>query len=159
LKFASNENASRPAATIPNGARIHAKCPVYRLVNLGSGTGLACFLVLLVVAESRQGPAGALSMAGYKFPHMCLYRAVTGRACPGCGLIRGLAVAAHGDMRQAKAVHPSAPWVLAWCVSQLLLRVALAAFVPRPQKTLWIADSFLSSATFACAAYGPVFLR
>jgi len=50
-------------------------------------------------------------------------------------------------------------WVLAWCVLQIVLRFALAAFVARPKTPVWITDAFLSSATFVCAAYGPVFLQ
>ncbi|MBS1871102.1 MAG: DUF2752 domain-containing protein [Actinobacteria bacterium] len=56
--------------------------------------------------------------------HVCLFRRLTGRRCPLCGLTHGLNRALCGDFAGARSAHPLAvPAVaaLAGCAATLLL--------------------------------------
>lgn len=67
-------------------------------------------------------------------PTVCLFRRVTGRPCPGCGMTRALSRLAHGDLRGAwrenRRVVFVAPLLLAvWARS--LSEMAASAARPR----------------------------
>jgi len=53
-------------------------------------------------------------------PPLCLFHAVTGIDCPGCGMTRAFLHLAHGDFTAAWSFHPFSPFVallllvLAW---------------------------------------------
>jgi len=159
LKSRSNKSRAGLPAIAANHVEAHLKWPVYRFVNLGGGIVLAAFFLLLFLAEGPQGPGGMVRLGGREIPPLCPYLIITGHPCPGCGLTRALVLAVHGDMAQARHVHLSAPWVIAWCVAQLAVRLSLAARAPTPKTLIWTADALLSSATFVFAAYGPILLR
>jgi Protein of unknown function (DUF2752) len=42
-------------------------------------------------------------------PTICLFRRITGRPCPSCGLTRSWSATAHGRLRNALAHHPFGP--------------------------------------------------
>lgn len=42
----------------------------------------------------------------------CPLRSVTGLLCPGCGVSRGIICLVHGDLQEAMAAHPFAPYFL-----------------------------------------------
>ncbi len=42
-------------------------------------------------------------------PTICLFRRVTGKPCPSCGLTRSWSATAHGRLRTALAHHPFGP--------------------------------------------------
>lgn len=46
-------------------------------------------------------------------PVVCLFRNVTGFACPACGLTRAVSLAARGEVGRAVALHPGLPLVAA----------------------------------------------
>jgi hypothetical protein len=55
---------------------------------------------------------------------VCLFRRLTGRRCPLCGLTHGLNHALRGDLAAARAAHPlaaPAAATLAGCAATLLL--------------------------------------
>ncbi len=55
---------------------------------------------------------------------VCLFRRLTGRRCPLCGLTRGLNGALRGDLAAARAAHPlavPAAAALGSCAATLLL--------------------------------------
>jgi hypothetical protein len=47
----------------------------------------------------------------------CLFRRVTGVACPGCGLTRAFFALASGEWREAVRLHPLAPFVALECIA------------------------------------------
>lgn len=73
------------------------------------------------------GAAALVAMTGAAFaaeelargPTVCVFRAVTGISCPGCGLTRAFAWLGRGELGRAFALHPFAPLLaveaaLAW---------------------------------------------
>lgn len=50
-------------------------------------------------------------------PGLCLFHAVTGLRCPGCGLTRGLIFLVQGDVRTATLFHPLVGLALAGLVA------------------------------------------
>ena len=52
--------------------------------------------------------AAVLLAAGYYFDEStCLWRAITGLPCPGCGMIHAWLAMAHGDVRAAWNFNPN----------------------------------------------------
>jgi hypothetical protein len=58
-------------------------------------------------------PAGVLLMAvllpvGWRSPvPLCLFKALTGLECPGCGMTRAFLLIGHGRLGEAFAMHPA----------------------------------------------------
>lgn len=70
-----------------------------------SGAWLAVGLSLLTVALlARHYPLG-----GRHEIVLCLFRRITGLACPGCGLTRAFVALFQGDFTAAITFHPMAP--------------------------------------------------
>jgi len=76
-------------------------------------TGLG--LVALAVSLSLWDPQAAPG------PTFCLFKRLTGLACPGCGLTRAAALAAHGRWRDSLAAHPLLPVLAAAAAAAWLL--------------------------------------
>lgn len=80
-----------------------------RLLFPGQRQGLFLLPLLFWLLPSRWLERG---------PSLCLVRRVTGRPCPGCGMLRALSYLAHGDPRRA------------WQYNRLVIVVApLLAFI------------------------------
>lgn len=47
-----------------------------------------------------------LGWSGLDTPHLCLFRALTGWRCPGCGMGHALQAAFRGDWAASWAAHP-----------------------------------------------------
>lgn len=60
-------------------------------------------------------------------PKLCIFRNITGIACPGCGMTRSLIASAHLHFTDAIAFHPLGPPVLVllitYCASRLVFKV------------------------------------
>jgi hypothetical protein len=118
----------------------------YRLANAVALCVLAAAMALLHLADAD----GTL-------PSTCLYRHVTGRPCPGCGLTRSVVLSFDGRLAEARAMHPSGPWIAAWLAGQAVWRLALAAARPR-RRSLWVGDLAGSLGTLWLAVYLPMIL-
>lgn len=95
--------------------------PPRSLARRRSAVALTVFVGALAAAFLGHADRGHATFAGLEAPP-CPMRAVLGeRACPGCGLTRATVLAAHGDLRDAVAVHPAGPVVLVLCVLGALL--------------------------------------
>ena len=77
------------------------------------GVGVFLFAVLL---------ASVLLEPGWveQGPTICAFRLVTGRPCPGCGLIRSFTAMGSGDVGRAFLYHPFGPLLFAGAVLGLL---------------------------------------
>jgi hypothetical protein len=91
-------------------------------------------------------PDAPLTLRGRELPSVCLIRHVTGRPCLSCGLTRGVAFLARGNVRGAVRANPLSPIAAALAVGRALValwrlvghrlpirRAALARRRPRPQ--------------------------
>jgi hypothetical protein len=76
----------------------------------------------------------------------CLFKYLTGLPCPGCGITRGLALLAHGRVRDALDANPASVLVMAVIVLPLLLLLSVQSRRLGPiavTKALRCADSLL----------------
>lgn len=83
------------------------------------------------------------NVAGSPFPG-CLFHAVTGYYCPGCGMTRAMHALVHGDMAGALAMNPLmvsllllSPLLLAWRSGWQPARLRPVVAV-LSQPTLWL---------------------
>lgn len=68
-------------------------------------------------------------------PILCLFRLTTGVPCPGCGLTRGMAWLARGELARAFLLHPLAPLLaLEAAVGWGLWGAVLAGWLRRPAE-------------------------
>lgn len=67
------------------------------------------WLAVGLAGLSAWAVAGLLPLAVEGGPVFCLFRRVSGVACPGCGLTRAFGALAGGRLQEAMAFHPLAP--------------------------------------------------
>ena len=82
------------------------------------------FWTLSIVIGAVVIPApsvGASTVLG--LPKLCLFRNITGIACPGCGMTRSLIATAHLHFEDAILFHPLGPPVLILLLSYILMHV------------------------------------
>jgi hypothetical protein len=92
-------------------------------------------LAVAAIAVAALVPPTALESA----PTLCLFRRVTGRPCPSCGLTRSWIAIAHGQSRTALAQHPFGPLTF-------LAAVAIALRGPRVLERAELRDPRLVAA-------------
>lgn len=64
--------------------------------------------------------------------HRCLFRALTGWPCPGCGLSRAISLMIRGRWRESLQLHLFGVYAMLWGVM-----LAGAAFLPRAWQEHW----------------------
>lgn len=81
-------------------------------------------------------------------PTLCPFALLTGTACPGCGMTRAVGYLLRGEMTEAIAMHPLAPFVVAEVVVAwgwfLLRRLGLVKPMPAPALPLILTVSGIS---------------
>ena len=76
------------------------------LDRLGAGVTSARRLLLLVPAAVIA--AATVLPSGWESPvPLCLFKALTGLDCPGCGMTRAFVFIGHGRFADAVAMHPA----------------------------------------------------
>ena len=142
-----------PMATrVLSAALSRRRCRALALAALAL---VAMLTVLTYMARVPDGQPEAVELWGHKIPPMCLFRRLTGRPCPGCGITRAVILAVHGRIKQSLEVHPSGVWVCAWLGVQLLVRMSLA-ICPFRRWSAWLLDGALSMTALAAAIYVPM---
>jgi len=84
---------------------------------------LVLSVVVLAVAWMADPTVERVSVLGWDVPTLCLFRAVTGVRCPGCGLTRSFAFLADGQVLSSLAMHPLGPLVFLVVLAQVPYRV------------------------------------
>ncbi len=79
-------------------------------------------------------------------PTLCPVRALTGHACPGCGMGRALALLAHGQIAASLYQHPFGLPLLLWMLCWAVLPERLRA---RVQQAWLLRGSIFPSAAVA----------
>lgn len=92
------------------------------------------FCVALIAAaavlSSPQPGDPTVRIGGYPIPSICTFRRLTGWPCPGCGLVRSLTAAVHGDFPASWSFHRLGIITLIYLMTQILTR-ALIIGLPR----------------------------
>lgn len=78
---------------------------------------------LVVVASIALTPStAAVALFGWELPPLCIYSALLGVECFGCGITRSFTYMGHGQLTEALALHKLGPVAYVLVVSQLPLR-------------------------------------
>jgi Protein of unknown function (DUF2752) len=102
---------------------------VRRLRAIWLGVGLSIVAVALL---ARHYPLG-----GQHEIVLCLFRRITGLACPGCGLTRAFVALSRGDFTAAIAFHPLAPVLAVEAAIAWLLWGAISLGFRRRAASPW----------------------
>lgn len=79
--------------------------------------------VLVILASILLSPSsGGVSIAGWELPPLCLWNAITGFRCPGCGLTRSFTFMGHVQPVEAFQIHWLGPPLYLLMVGDLLRR-------------------------------------
>ena len=128
--------------------------PVYRRLNLAILGGIVGVVVFSQMANVPRDQNGGISFLGYRLPSVCLYRAVFGHPCPGCGISRSVIAAMQLDWQASVALHPSGLYVCMYLLCQATARVILAWVKPRCQ--VWVLDVVVSTVALLAAIWLPL---
>jgi hypothetical protein len=80
--------------------------------------------VLVVVASMLLTPDPLhLSLFGWQLPPLCLFKALTGHDCPGCGLTRSFTYMGHLDPVVAFRMHALGPLLWGFVAAQIPWRI------------------------------------
>ena len=94
-----------------------------RTVRCAALRALAMPTAVLVLARTAEVHADAARWFGMRGPHCPLGSWLGECACPGCGLVRGTALAAQGAFAEAWRVNPGGFAVVAVCTGALLMQL------------------------------------
>ena len=82
----------------------------------------------IVAASMILSPTDAVvSFLGFEIPELCMWRRMTSRSCPGCGMTRSCTYMGHGQIVDAFRLHMLGP----------LLYILVAVQIPLRMLRLW----------------------
>ncbi len=88
---------------------------------------LACLGILvaaLILSPPKPG-THSVRLGSLSIPPMCTFKNLTGLPCPGCGLMRSLVSAMHGEVDASLSYHRLGLLTLVYIFLQLLYRTVL----------------------------------
>jgi hypothetical protein len=91
---------------------------------------IVCFGILagcLILAPPKNG-SSCVQIGGIPLPIICTFRSLTGIPCPGCGLLRSMVYAMHGEVKKSLAHHRLGLITLVYVGLQFLFRLAVLLF-------------------------------
>lgn len=91
---------------------------------------LICFGILagglILTPPKKDSPC--VRLGNIPLPGMCMMRSVTGIPCPGCGLLRSMVSAMHGDLARSLEYHRLGVVTLMYVICQFLFRLSVMIF-------------------------------
>ncbi len=127
---------------------IESASPLRGAAEIGLRLSLLAALAaaVIVVTVLRLGdPDGALTLARWPLPDICLIKRTFGIPCPGCGLTRSWVAAIHGDLRASLRFHAFGLPTLGYALAQGLWQ-SLWIALPRWRRRTAGLDGFLGVA-------------
>lgn len=91
---------------------------------------IVCFGILsgsLILTPPKNG-SPCVQIGNIPLPGICMFRSVTGIPCPGCGLLRSMVSAMHGDVAKSLEYHRLGLVTLVYVALQFLFRLAILLF-------------------------------
>jgi hypothetical protein len=89
---------------------------------LGHVAILAVCAAVIGLAAILQPSPEVVKLFGHAVPPLCLWKAITGVPCPGCGMTRSFAFLAHGDLVEAIEMNAFGPVMFVLVASQIPYR-------------------------------------
>lgn len=89
-----------------------------------------CFGILsgCLILKPPKNESPNVQIGNIPLPGICTFRSVTGIPCPGCGLLRSMVSAMHGDVAKSLEYHRLGLVTLVYVALQLLFRLAVLLF-------------------------------
>ena len=91
---------------------------------------LVCSGILLgslILKPPKEG-SPCVQLGNIPLPGVCTFRSVTGIPCPGCGLIRSMVSAMHGDLAKSLEYHRLGLVAIVYVLCQFLFRLGVLLF-------------------------------
>ncbi|UCE40434.1 MAG: DUF2752 domain-containing protein [Candidatus Aminicenantes bacterium] len=91
---------------------------------------IVCFGILagcLVLTPPEKG-SPCVQIGDIPLPGICMFRSVTGFPCPGCGLLRSMVSAMHGDVARSLEYHRLGLVTILYIILQFLFRLGILLF-------------------------------
>ncbi|MCB9741273.1 MAG: DUF2752 domain-containing protein [Alphaproteobacteria bacterium] len=81
-------------------------------------------LCALIIGASvlLDGDTREVEVLGYTLPGLCMFKALTGMNCPGCGLTRSFVFMGEGSILEAFRMHLLGPVIWVFFAAQIPLR-------------------------------------
>jgi hypothetical protein len=113
-------------SSVEQNGRSHGVLPKSQILTPHIVVLFVCLIILL--GSVLLTPAGSaeepLYLGPLPIPHTCVFKNLTGRPCPGCGLTRSIVAAAHGDVTQSFHFHRLGLLTLVYILLQFIYRFA-----------------------------------
>lgn len=91
---------------------------------------LICFGILsgslILTPPKKDSPC--VQIGNIPLPGICMFRSVTGIPCPGCGLLRSMVSAMHGDLARSCEYHRLGVVTIVYVICQFLFRLSVMIF-------------------------------
>lgn len=103
---------------------------MFRLRDNRASDGIVLLVCLGILAGalllSPPDPGShSVRLGSFSIPPTCTFKNLTGLPCPGCGLMRSVVSAVHGDMDASLSYHRLGLLTLAYIFLQLLFRTGV----------------------------------
>lgn len=82
-----------------------------------------CILVGALILRPTEPGNSHIRLGRFALPDVCIFRGVTGLPCPGCGLVRSLVAATHGDVNLSLSYHRLGLLTLIYIFLQFVYRL------------------------------------
>lgn len=98
-----------------------------------------CVAIIGAAAVLRSPQPGdpTVRIGRYPVPSICTFRRLTGWPCPGCGLVRSLTAAVHGDFPASWSFHRLGIITMMYLLAQILTRTLIIGL---PRRLIFLKD-------------------
>jgi hypothetical protein len=91
---------------------------------------IVCFGILAgcLILTPPNDSSPYVQIGKIQLPGMCSFRSVTGIPCPGCGLLRSMVTAMHGDVAKSLEYHRLGLITILYVLLQFFFRLGILIF-------------------------------
>lgn len=91
---------------------------------------LVCFGILLgcLILKPPKNESPNVRIGNIPLPGICTFRSLTGIPCPGCGLLRSMVSAMHGEVARSLKYHRLGLVTIVYIIVQFLFRLSIMLF-------------------------------
>jgi len=91
---------------------------------------LVCFGILVgsLILTPPKNDSPCVQLGNIPLPGICMFRSVTGIPCPGCGLLRSMVSAVHGDVAKSLEYHRLGLVTIVYVIIQFFFHLGILLF-------------------------------